>query len=114
MPMLCKSFRTNYDAYLHCLSGNTLAYKPPAHNSVIILGGGCHSDNTIPYETKFTEIMERICIALAATALLTNPMLCYAYAYAMCYVNPFAPILLRICIALAATLLLTTPMRKMA
>ena len=40
MPMLCKSFRTNSDAYRHCFSGNTLAYKPPAQNSVIILGGG--------------------------------------------------------------------------
>ena len=32
---------------------------------------------------RFRQKLERICVALAATALLTNPMLCYAYAYAM-------------------------------
>ncbi len=41
--------------------------------------------------------------ALAATALLTKPMLC------LCYVNHFAPIVMRFCIALAATALLTNP-----
>ena len=30
MPMLCKSFRTNSEAYLHCFSVNNLAYKPYA------------------------------------------------------------------------------------
>ena len=94
--ILCMAFTMD----LHCLSGNTLAYKPPAQNSVIILGGGgvggrrYHSDNTIPYEKKFTQILERICIALAATALLTNPMLCLC----LCYVN--API--KPCIFLVA------------
>ena len=53
------------------------------------------------YVNHVAPILMCICSALAATALLTNPMLC------LCYVNHFAPILMRICIALAATLLLT-------
>ena len=63
----CKSF------WAHTLQQCTSIMKA-MHNIIAILSQYSYYRNIIAILSKLTQILQRICIALAATALLTNPM----------------------------------------